>query len=280
MGQVAFVIWRESIEALLLISIIFAWIKQNDDSQQGMKYLWYGVGFGCGVSVLLASAIYGVFNILGDTEQSIFMIGMEFIACILIVQMVCWMNSRGRMLKSELESGLSEQTKHRSWWGVTLIVAIAIAREGSEIVVFLSSFIMTLNSNNAAEFFTEVFAGIALAALTIYLFSLFKRFIPWKIFFNITGIILLFLALSLLLRGVEESINLLIEYDYSVPDFLYLPAWNTTAIIDDSTVFGNLLASFFAYRSQPIWLSVITFVLYWIAVGSLMVFGGKNEQQN
>ncbi|WP_025819310.1 FTR1 family iron permease [Shewanella marina] len=280
MGQVAFVIWRESIEALLLISIIFAWIKQNADSQQGMKYLWFGVVIGCGVSVLLASIIYGVFNALGDTEQSIFMIVMEFVACVLIVQMVCWMNSRGKMLKSELDSGLSEQTKRHSWWGVTLIVAIAIAREGSEIVVFLSSFIMNLNSHNAVEFFAEVIGGIALAALTIYLFSLFKRFIPWKIFFNITGIILLFLALSLLLRGVEESINLLIQYDYAVPDFLYLPAWNTTAIIDDSTVFGNLLASFFAYRSQPIWLSVITFVLYWIVVGSFMVLGSKNEQQS
>lgn len=30
MGQVTFVIWRESIEALLLISIIYAWLKQQD----------------------------------------------------------------------------------------------------------------------------------------------------------------------------------------------------------------------------------------------------------
>ncbi|WP_305810250.1 hypothetical protein [Photobacterium kishitanii] len=45
-GQVLFVIWRESIEALLLIGIIYAWIKQHVDSRNGLRYLWGGVAIG------------------------------------------------------------------------------------------------------------------------------------------------------------------------------------------------------------------------------------------
>ncbi len=72
MGQVTFVIWRESIEALLLISIIYAWLKQHIDGRHGLKYLWGGVVIGCIASVVLALLIYGVFNILDDTGQSLF----------------------------------------------------------------------------------------------------------------------------------------------------------------------------------------------------------------
>ncbi|HGN0868149.1 high-affinity iron transporter [Providencia alcalifaciens] len=276
MGQVLFVVWRESFEALLVIGIIYAWIKRHPDARNGMKYLWGGVGLGIAMSILLALLIYGVFNVLDDTGQSIFMIVMEILACILIVQMVYWMNKSGGSMKKELESGINRNAEHHSWWGATLIIAIAIAREGSEIVVFLSSFIMSLTAENANEFIFEVAAGVVIAGMTLYAFLLTNRIISWKIFFKVTGVILLFLALSLLLRGVEEISNLMIEFDYPIPEFLIYPAWDTSALLDDSGVVGNFISSFFAYRSQPIWLSVITFVVYWIVILALFVWSKKH----
>ncbi|BBG59809.1 FTR1 family iron permease [Providencia rustigianii] len=273
MGQVLFVVWRESFEALLVIGIIYAWIKRHPDAKNGMKYLWGGVALGIVTSILLALLIYGVFNVLDDTGQSIFMIFMEILACILIVQMVYWMNKNGRSMKTEIESGINRNAQHHSWWGATLIIAIAIAREGSEIVVFLSSFIMSLTAENSNEFIFEVATGIVIAAMTLYAFLLTNRIISWNIFFKVTGVILLFLALSLLLKGVEEISNLMIEFDYPIPEFLIYPAWDTTAFLDDSGVAGNFISSFFAYRSQPIWLSVITFVVYWVVVITLFAWG-------
>ncbi len=276
MGQVLFVVWRESFEALLVIGIIYAWIKRHPDAHNGMKFLWGGVALGIITSILLALLIYGVFNVLDDTGQSLFMIFMELLACILIVQMVYWMNKHGSSMKSEIESGINRNAEHHNWWGAALIIAIAIAREGSEIVVFLSSFIMSLSSANASSFFLEVGGGIIIAGLTLYIFLLTNRLISWKIFFSVTGVILLFLALSLLLKGVEEIANLLIEYDYTIPDLLIYPAWDTTVLLDDSGIAGNFISSFFAYRSQPIGLSVITFVVYWIVVITLFARSKKN----
>ncbi|WP_392558630.1 FTR1 family iron permease [Orbus mooreae] len=276
MGQVLFVVWRESFEALIVIGIIYAWIKRHPDAKNGMKYLWGGVALGLVISVLLALIIYGVFNVLDDTAQSLFMIFMELLACILIVQMVYWMNKHGSSMKTQIEAGITNSAVHHKWWGATIIIAIAIAREGSEIVVFLSSFIMSLTSVNAGDFFIEVAGGIAIAGLTLYAFLLTNRYVSWKIFFKVTGIILLFLAVSLLLKGVEEIANLLIEYDYSIPEFLIYPAWDTTSLLDDSRAIGNFISSFLAYRSQPIWLSVITFIVYWIVVITLFVRSKKH----
>ena len=277
MGQVLFVVWRESFEALLVIGIIYSWIKRSPSSKQSMKYLWGGVGFGVLLACILALSIYGAFSSLEDIWQSLFMIAMEVLACILIVQMVYWMNAQGKSLKTNIESELTQKTQ-QSAWGILFIIAIAIAREGSEIVVFLSSHIMALNTQTALPFFTEVIIGLLIAALTLWLFLLTSKVVSWRYFFSITGFLLLFLAVSLLLKAVEEIVNLLVELDIDLPDFFIYPLWDISHILDDSSVFGNFLVSFFAYRSQPIGLSVITFVVYWILVTLLFKRGHRNEK--
>lgn len=278
MGQVLFVVWRESFEALLVVGIIYAWIKRSPTPQQGMKYLWGGVVFGLFLAIILALSIYGVFSSLEDMWQSLFMIAMEILACVLIVQMVYWMNGQGKSLKANIENELTQKTQQQSVWGILLIIAIAIAREGSEVVVFLSSHIMALNAQTALPFFIEVFIGLLVAAFTLWLFLLTSKVISWRYFFTVTGFLLLFLAVSLLLKAVEEIANLLIEMDFELPDFFIYPLWDISHILDDSSVFGNFLVSFFAYRSQPIGLSVVTFIVYWVVVALLFKRGARHAK--
>lgn len=278
MGQVLFVVWRESFEALLVVGIIYAWIKRSPVPQQGMKYLWGGVVVGLFLAIILALSIYGVFSSLEDMWQSLFMIVMEILACVLIVQMVYWMNGQGKSLKANIENELTQKTQQQSAWGILLIIAIAIAREGSEVVVFLSSHIMVLNAQTALPFLIEVFIGLLVAAFTLWLFLLTSKVISWRYFFTVTGFLLLFLAVSLLLKAVEEIANLLIEMDFELPDFFIYPLWNISDILDDSSVFGNFLVSFFAYRSQPIGLSVVTFIMYWVVVALLFKRGARHAK--
>ena len=47
MGQVLFIVWRESVEALLVVGILYAWLKNGDvAARRGLPYLWAGVGLG------------------------------------------------------------------------------------------------------------------------------------------------------------------------------------------------------------------------------------------
>ncbi len=276
MEQIIFIMWRESIEALLLISIIYAWIKRQPDAKNGIKYLWYGVVLGIIFSIILAMAIYGLFNFLDDTSQSIFMIIMEITACCLIVQMVYWMKKNGSSMKNNVETNLTEKSKDNSWFGISLIVAISITREGSELVVFLSSFIMSLNMTTIFDFISSLSLGILAAVITIYLFSRLNHYIPWKLFFNTTSVILLFIALSLLIKGIDGLANLLLKFDFNIPNELFYPIWNTSGFIDDSGIIGSLLSSFFAYRSQPIVLNAITLIIYWTSIIHLFLLRKKS----
>lgn len=271
MGQVIFVVWRECFEALLVVGIIYSWINRNPDRSNGMRYLFGGIGLGVLISVILALIINGVFKELSDDHQTLFMMAMSAVASILIVQMVYWMNRHAKSMKSTLEQEMAQQVARNSWWGALFIIAIAIAREGSEIVVFLSGQIMQLNSHNYTGFFMAVLIGIIVSAFTFYVFILTSRFIQWKKFFTITGVVLLFLSISLLLKAVEDGTNMLLEHDVSIPDFLINPAWDTSHVIDDSGLFGSFASSLFAYRSQPMWISVITFGLFWLIMALLFL---------
>ena len=48
-GQITFVIWRESMEVLLVVGILHAWLVHHADAKAaatGTRYLWRGVAAG------------------------------------------------------------------------------------------------------------------------------------------------------------------------------------------------------------------------------------------
>ena len=58
LGNVVFVIWRESVEALLVIGILNAWLAQQQvDASRGRLFLWAGVVAGLLVAVILGAAL-------------------------------------------------------------------------------------------------------------------------------------------------------------------------------------------------------------------------------
>ena len=59
MGQVAFVVWRECFEALLVIGIIYAWMAKQED-RSCMRYLWGGVLLHTGGSDFSIGDLWGV----------------------------------------------------------------------------------------------------------------------------------------------------------------------------------------------------------------------------
>ena len=114
-GQIIFVIWRESIEALLVIGILSSWLSRNDpggrDGERARAFLWGGVAGGFAVAVLFALMVLGFAELLPASARNDMMTAMVLIAAGLIVQMVLWMRRHGRTLKRELEAGLSDAAR-------------------------------------------------------------------------------------------------------------------------------------------------------------------------
>jgi high-affinity iron transporter len=135
MEQVAFIVWRESVEALLVVGILYSWLSNSAGGRRGLPWLWGGVGGGLLLAAALAVVLLGISSWLSDTGQEWFQALMALAACALVVQMVVWMRRHGRGLKRELETGASAQLGRQQWWGLFALVMIAVAREGSETVL-------------------------------------------------------------------------------------------------------------------------------------------------
>jgi high-affinity iron transporter len=266
MGQVIFVVCRESIEALLVIGILYAWMSGRADGKKGKYWVLMGVLAGIGLAVLLALTLVGVTDFLGGSARDWFEIGMLGFASMLIVQMVMWMRVHGRTLKRELESRLDENANMANWWGAFFLAMIAVGREGSETIMFLYGSFLQLNSlASYLNFFAACGIGFALAMVLFYLLQIGSRFISWRWFFRVTEIMLLFLGSALFLTAAEKLLNGPMAA-MELPGWIYSGVWNTSWLLNDSSILGNLLASLFAYRSRPICWDLGVIVLYWSSV--------------
>ena len=69
MGQVIFIIWRESVEALLVVGILYSWLSRTPGAASGRRWLWGGVVLGLLLAGLLALGIYSAQELLLDWQD-------------------------------------------------------------------------------------------------------------------------------------------------------------------------------------------------------------------
>ena len=265
MEQVLFIVWRESVEALLVIGILYAWLCRSPQGRKGLPWLWGGVAAGLGLAGLLALLLLGLSSWLDDTGQEWFQAGMSLAACALVVQMVVWMRRHGRRLRSDLQQGLSDELGHGRQWGVLLLVMIAVAREGSETVVFLYGVLSAAQGGPGAwSLALAGAAGLAAAVLTFVALQWGGRIMTWRRFFALTEVLLLLLGAALLVSATDRLIAL------DVLPALVDPVWDSSWLLGTDSGLGKLLADFAGYRDYPALSQVLIYVLYFVLVFSLL----------
>lgn len=254
-AQVFFIVWRESLEALLVIGILHGWLQHNADQRGALRYLWGGVAAGLACAVGLSLVLTRLAAVLPPEGQELFQMAMIVIAAALIVQMVFWMRWHGRDMKRQLERGLSAQVVHRRFWGVFVLALIAVTREGSETVIFLQGFLAAAG-DHSAEVQRGIVWALAAAAASYGVLQVGHRVLSWRLFFRLTEAMLLLLACALFVSGVGYLVSFgLLPYTN--------PVWDTSFLLDDMTRLGGIVADLTGYRAMPDHVTVAVWLLYW-----------------
>jgi len=273
MGQIVFIVWRESVEALLVVGILHAWLSKGDAAaRKGVPYLWAGVGVGVAAAFALGATLVGLTDVLSGNAQDYFQTGMMLVACVLIVQMVLWMKSHARTLKRDMEASLQASKNAAKWWGVALLAALAIAREGSETVIFLYGLGFGQSGHVGMPQWLAVIVGFGLALLTFWLLQLGGKVFSWRAFFRVTEIMLLFLAAGLFESGIDKLISMEV-----LPTGID-PLWDTSMILDDSSTFGSLIATLTGYRAHVSLTNLVGYALFWMVVWTLLRHTTRGQQ--
>lgn len=268
MEQALLIVWRESIEALLIIVVLYTWLRNQPGKQRAMRHLWLGVGGGLLLAGMLATLMALAGNWMNGAGGEWFQVGLSLLACGLILQMVHWMSRNGRHMRQQLEHQAQSAMEQGRLTSLALLVALAVAREGSETVVFLYGISAT---TAPADLAMGAAIGLLLGLLCFGLLQAGSRFIAWQQFFWVSKVLLLLLGHALLMSALDRASSQWMAMD--LPELIYNvlsePMWDSSALLDDGSQLGAQISSLSGYRAMPSALHVIFMAYYWFLAWNL-----------
>ena len=191
------IIFREVLEASLIIGILFTYLKKsgNDGS---LKMLWSGVAFAIIISILVSFLFQNIAGGFQGNSSKIFEGVVMILASIVLTTMIIWMaqnNNISEDLKNKAKESLSSGFKY----GIFMLAFVAVFREGVEIILFLYAIAL----KDGISIFPSII-GTLLGLLAGYAIFVQGIKIPLKKFFNVTSTFLIFVAAGMLTYGVHE----------------------------------------------------------------------------
>lgn len=265
------IVWRESLEAMLVIGVLMAWIVRQPHPQAMYRGLWLGVAGGMGLALALGLATFLAQSELAGRSLEIFQFGMVMLAAGLILQMVLWMHRHGRQMKRQLET---QAEKSHSGWGVALIAALALAREGAETVVYIYGLGLQDGGTQLLGLLLAALAGLALAGATAWGLARSARHLSLPRVMATSELLLLLVAGALLVNGIDRMIAL--DWLPTLMAPLVDPLWDTSRWVADDHGLGNLMASFLGYRARPSGVMVLCLLSFWTFAAWRMNRGARH----
>lgn len=257
-----FIVWRESVEALLVIGILYAWLRRENLTSQ-ISQLWIGAGLGFLLAGILAAAFWIAGQWFSGAGGEWFFTFMMIFASILILQMVIWMHRHGSGMKKQLETKAAESMTRPGQFSIMVLAMIAVAREGSETVVFLAGIGMQQQGAPLGLFILGSVIGFGLAILTFALLQKFSSAISWKWYFRISECVLLLIGGAMMVNAFDKAAGQLSVYD--LPEWIYFvmdtPVWSTQWLLADNST----LTSLTGYHANPSLMQIGVLLLYWMA---------------
>jgi high-affinity iron transporter len=147
---------------------------------------------------------------------------------------------------------------------LAVVVAVAILREGAEVVLFLCGIAASANAD-AASLGIGGGLGIGAGALVSWLLYRGLLTIPMRHLFSVTGALI-----ALLAAGMAGQAAAILAGADLIPTW-GLDVWNTSALLPESSLAGRTLHVLVGYSERPMGVQVAAFG----AVLAVLVVGGR-----
>ncbi|MBI2846956.1 MAG: FTR1 family protein [Chloroflexi bacterium] len=243
---------REGLEAALIVSILFAYLVRMG-RRDHFKSLWMGTALAVAVSLGVGAVIFWTVGELSGRAEEIFEGVAMLLAVGVLSYMVMWMKRQSRYIKRELEAKLERALEVGSSLAMASLAFIVVVREGIETALFLFG---ASRSATPAEILIGGLLGLAFAVAIGYSGYLGSRRLDLRLFFNITGVLLIFFAAGLLAHGIHEL------QEGGIFPIIKEEVWNTNPVLNERAGVGSFLRSIFGYNGNPELLEVAFYFGY------------------
>jgi high-affinity iron transporter len=236
------IVFREAMEAGLIVGIVLA---ATVGVARRARWIAGGIAVGVVGASLVAAFAAALSNAFQGAGQELFTASILLFAVIMLSWHILWMSHHARAMTRELrEVGQQVRLGERSLAALAVVVAVAVLREGSEVVLFLYGVAAASNTDPLAMAVGGV-AGLALACATSWLLYRGLVIIPLHRLFSVTNGLIALLAAGMAgqAAAILHSIDLLPGWGEQV--------WNTSFILADDSFLGRSLHALVGYSARP-----------------------------
>jgi high-affinity iron transporter len=203
------------------------------------------------VSLVAGVVVFRTIGSLEGRAEQLSEGSVALVATGLLTWMIFWMGSKARFLKAHLESEADAALASGGMFGLAAVAFVAVVREGLESALFMIS--VAVGSDAETVQFVGGLVGIVCAAGVGYLVYRGGRRVDLRLFFRLTGVLIIAVAAGLVGKSIHEfqeagMLPVIIEH-----------VW-TIGLLDPATVLGGFAKTLFGISYDP---SLLTVAGYW-----------------
>lgn len=251
MLSTALIVFREVLEAALVVSIVLAATKGVP-----RRGRWVGGGLAGGIvgAGLIAAFADVISSWASGMGQEVFNAGVMFVAVVMLAWHSIWMGKHSREMAQQLSAvGKAVAAGSTPLTGLAIVVGVAVLREGSEAVLFLYG-IAAGEPGQTSQMIVGgllgIIGGVGLGA-AMYA-GLLK--IPLKRLFGVTNGLIVLLAAGMASQGMGFLLaaGLVPSWGDTV--------WDTSWLLKETSIVGKMLHTLIGYTARPAGIQVVAYV--------------------
>jgi high-affinity iron transporter len=257
---IALLVFREVLEAALIVTIVAAATR---GVPRRAAFVGGGIAAGVAGALIVAVCMGFIEGSLGGIGQEVFNAAVLLTAVAMLGWHVTWMSSHGKQMVQQMHRVTDSVKAGSSSIAILLaVVALAVLREGSEIVLFL--FGMAAGGAGKLSFFAGVPLGLAggIAVGFALYFGLLR--IPLRYFFSATNWMLVVLAAGLAssAAGFLVQANVLPAWGNQV--------WDTSWLLTNGSIVGQAVHVLTGYEARPAGMQLVFWAVTFVVLAAGM----------
>jgi high-affinity iron transporter len=254
---------REGVEMALIVAILLGYLR-NIGQRRHFREIWFGVAVAGTTCIGIGAGLELASKELDKRVVEAFEGFAMIFAVIVLTGMAFWMKRQANGISAELRAHVDSALNHGSVTALVLLAATSVGREGLETVLFL--FAGSSTTGSGVDFILGGVFGFVVAAVIGGAIYHGSRWFPMRLFFQVSGVLVLTLAAGLLANSVVKL------YEAAIITDLGNRPWDTEHLVGMTSTLGKFLNTLVGYDSAP---SVLQIGLYWsyllLAIGAFLL---------
>lgn len=269
MLSTALIVFREVLEAALVVSIVMAATK-------GVPGRGWWVGGGLAGGVIGAGMIAAFADVISSWAsgmgQEVFNAGVMFVAVLMLAWHSIWMSKHCREMAQHMSAvGRAVAAGSKPLTGLAIVVGVAVLREGSEAVLFLYGIAAADPGQTAQMAIGGLLGVLGGAGLGAAMYAGLLQ-IPLKRLFSVTNGLLVLLAAGM----ASQCVGFLLAAGL-------VPAWgdtiwDTSWLLRESSVVGKMLHTLIGYTARPAGIQIAAYLVTLVAIVGLARYIGRPQR--